>query len=108
MKLGLAASVSACVLLCACASVTRGSTDAWEVNSDPIGARVETTNGFTCEATPCAMRMKRKSEFVATVTKPGYKPATISVTHKTAKAGAAGMAGNVLVGGLTWFPPPPS
>jgi|GEM_PF-250395 len=100
MKLGLVATVSACVLLSACASVTRGSTDAWEVNSDPIGARVETTNGFQCDATPCAIRMKRKSEFVATVTKPGYKPATISVTHKTAKAGAAGMAGNVLVGGL--------
>lgn len=100
MKLGLAASVSACVLLGACASVTRGSTDAWEVSSDPIGAKVETTNGFGCEATPCAMRMKRKSQFVATVTKPGYKPATITVTHKTAKAGAAGMAGNVLIGGL--------
>lgn len=100
MKLGLAATVSACVLLSACASVTRGSTDAWEVNSDPIGARVETTNGFKCDATPCAIRMKRKSEFVAMVTKPGYRQATISVTHKTAKAGAAGMAGNVLVGGL--------
>lgn len=100
MKLGLVATVSACVLLGACASVTRGSTDAWEVNSDPIGARVETTNGFKCDATPCAIRMKRKSQFIATVTKPGYKPATISVTHKTAKAGAAGMAGNVLVGGL--------
>lgn len=100
MKLGLAASVSACVMLGACASVTRGSTDAWEVSSDPIGAKVETTNGFTCAATPCAIRMKRKSQFVATVTKPGYKPATISVTHKTAKAGAMGMAGNALVGGL--------
>lgn len=100
MKLGLIVTASACLLLGACASVTRGSTDAWEVSSDPIGARVETTNGFSCEATPCALRMKRKSEFVATLTKPGYKPATISVTHKTAKAGAAGMAGNVLVGGL--------
>lgn len=100
MKLGLAASVSACVMLGACASVTRGSTDAWEVSSDPIGAKVETTNGFACEATPCAMRMKRKSQFVATVTKPGYQPATISVTHKTAKAGAMGMAGNALIGGL--------
>jgi hypothetical protein len=100
MKPGLIASASACVLLCACASVTRGSTDAWEVNSDPIGAKVETSNGHACEATPCAIRMSRKSQFVATVSKPGYHPATITVTHKTAKAGAAGMAGNVLVGGL--------
>lgn len=100
MKLGVVAMASACVLLSACASVTRGSSDAWEINSDPGGARVETTNGFTCEATPCAIRMKRKSQFVATLTKPGFKPATISVTHKTAKAGAVGMAGNALVGGL--------
>ena len=100
MKFGLVASASGCLLLCACASVTRGSTDAWEVSSDPIGAKVETTNGHFCEATPCAIRMSRKSEFVATVTKPGYRPATITVTHKTAKAGAAGMAGNVLIGGL--------
>ncbi|NQE65140.1 hypothetical protein [Caulobacter sp. RHG1] len=100
MKLGLAASVSACVMLGACASVTRGTTDAWEVSSDPIGAKVETTHGHQCPATPCSIRMSRKSEFVATVTKPGYKPATVTVTHKTAKAGAAGMAGNVLIGGL--------
>jgi len=42
--------------------------------------------------------MSRKSEFVATITKPGYKPATVTVTHKTGGAGAAGVAGNVLVG----------
>jgi hypothetical protein len=83
-----------------CATVTRGSNDAWSVNSDPQGARVDTTNGHQCPATPCAIRMSRKSEFTATVTKDGYKPATISVTHKTAGAGAAGVAGNVLVGGI--------
>ncbi len=89
-----------CLSLSACATVTRGSSDAWEVSSDPGGARVETTNGHFCEATPCAIRMKRKSQFVATVTKPGYEPAKITVTHKTAGAGAAGVAGNVLVGGV--------
>ena len=93
--------VAACGLsLTACATVTRGSKDAWSVNSDPTGARVETSNGMQCPATPCAIRMSRKSEFTATVTKDGYKPATISVTHKTANAGAAGVAGNVLVGGV--------
>lgn len=84
----------------ACATVTRGSSDAWEVTSEPSGAKVETTNGFQCPATPCAIKMPRKSEFTATVTKPGYKPATITVTHKTSGAGAAGVAGNVLVGGI--------
>ncbi len=84
----------------ACATVTRGSTDAWEITSEPSGAKVETSNGHQCPATPCAIKMSRKSEFIATITKPGYKPATVTVTHKTSGAGAAGVAGNVLVGGI--------
>lgn len=94
------------VVLCAagslgaCATVTRGSKDAWVVNTDPSGAKVETTNGHQCPATPCAIKMKRKSNFTATITKEGYKSATVTVTHKTANAGAAGIAGNVLLGGV--------
>lgn len=96
----LAAILCASSSLAACATVTRGSEDAWVINSEPAGAKVETTNGHQCQATPCAIKMKRKSEFTATVTKSGYKPATVQVTHKTAGAGAAGVAGNVLVGGV--------
>jgi hypothetical protein len=86
--------------LAACATVTRGSNDAWVVNTDPPGASVTTTNGHFCPSTPCAIKMSRKSEFSAEIKKAGYKPATVSVTHKTASAGAAGVAGNVLVGGV--------
>lgn len=96
----LTAIASLAVALSACATVTRGTKDAWEITSEPSGARVETSNGFFCEATPCAIKMPRKSEFTATVTKAGYKPGKVSVTNKVAGAGAAGMAGNVLVGGL--------
>jgi hypothetical protein len=86
--------------LSACATVTRGGKDAWVVNSDPIGAEVKTSNGYFCAATPCAIQMSRKSEFTATLTKNGYKPATVQVSHKTAGSGAAGVAGNVLLGGV--------
>jgi hypothetical protein len=96
----VAAMVSAVSSLAACATVTRGSSDAWVVNTTPSGAKVETSNGHQCPATPCAIKMKRKSEFTATVTKTGYKTATVSVSHKTANAGAAGVAGNVLLGGV--------
>ena len=84
----------------ACATVTRGTNAAWEVSSIPPGAAVSTTNGMQCAATPCSLKMSRKSEFVATLTKPGYKPATVQVTHKIGTGGGAAMAGNVLVGGL--------
>lgn len=96
----LAIIASAALSLTACATVTRGTTDVWQITTDPIGARVETSNGYFCEATPCAIKMPRKSDFTATITKPGYKTAKVSVTHKTAGSGAAGVAGNVLVGGL--------
>jgi hypothetical protein len=86
--------------LTACATVTLGSNDAWVVNSEPPGASVTTTNGHFCASTPCAIKMPRKSEFSAEIKKPGFKTATVSVTHKTAGSGAAGVAGNVLVGGV--------
>ncbi|WP_309090782.1 PEGA domain-containing protein [Phenylobacterium sp.] len=98
--LRIAAVTAAAMSLGACATVTRGSSTAWEINSDPQGAKVETSNGHQCPATPCSIKMKRKSEFTATVTKPGYKPATVTVTNKVAGAGGAAMAGNVLVGGI--------
>jgi len=85
----------------ACATVTRGMHEAFTVETEPSGAMVETSNGLHCDATPCTFaRVERKAEFTVTITKPGYRTWTGNVTHHTAGAGAAGMAGNVLVGGL--------
>lgn len=94
------AVTAAAMSLTACATVTRGTNTAWEVQTDPSGAKVETSHGHQCQATPCSMKMARKSQFTATITKPGYKPATVSVTNKVSGAGGVGMAGNVLVGGI--------
>ena len=46
------------------------------------------------------MKMPRRSEFVARIRKPGYKPVQATVTTKVAGQGSAAMAGNVIVGGL--------
>jgi hypothetical protein len=85
----------------ACATITRGSHEAFVVETTPSGAHVSTSNGLTCDATPCTFaRVERKAEFTVTITKDGYRTWTGTVTHQTAGGGAAGMAGNVLVGGL--------
>jgi hypothetical protein len=84
----------------ACATVTRGTSEAWTVQTDPGGATVRTTAGFACDATPCTFKMPRKSEFQVTISKPGYRTVETQVTNQVAGAGAAGMAGNVLVGGV--------
>lgn len=61
---------------------------------------METSNGHQCAATPCSIKMARRSEFIATLTRDGYEPATITVTNKVATAGGVAMAGNVLLGGI--------
>jgi hypothetical protein len=87
--------------LAACATVTRGTTEAFVVETEPSGAQVTTSSGLTCDATPCTFpRVRRNSEFTVTVSKEGYRTTTHTITHQTTGGGAAGMAGNVLVGGL--------
>jgi hypothetical protein len=82
-----------------CATVTRGTTEAWTVESDPIGAAVTLSSGETC-TTPCTLTKKRKDPFMVTVEKEGYEPVQTQIQSQVAGAGAAGMAGNVLIGGI--------
>jgi hypothetical protein len=101
-RLGLRLLALACAAgsLSACATVTRGTNEAFTVETVPSGAVVRTTAGFACDSTPCTWKMPRKSEFTVTITKAGYKTVTTQVVHETSGGGAAGMAGNVLIGGL--------
>jgi hypothetical protein len=98
--LRLSASVSLVAMTAACATVTRGTKEAWTVTSEPPSASVTTSNGFSCEATPCTFKIEHKASFDVTVTKAGYKAYHGHVIHQVSKAGGLGMAGNVLVGGL--------
>ena len=92
-----AAVLAAMCLLSACATVTRGTKQSWEVNSVPEGARVELSNGRGCAITPCGIRVPRHSDFVATFSKTGYRPTRINVTHTFASGGGWAIAGNVLL-----------
>ncbi len=95
----LIAAVAA-VAVSACGTITRGTNDTLVVETTPAGASVSTSNGYACESTPCAIKMPRRSEFVATIELDGYRTHEVSVTHQVSGAGGAAMAGNVLVGGL--------
>lgn len=82
-----------------CATVTRGTKDFFVIESEPTGATVALSNGLNC-VTPCGMEMPRKRAFTASFSMDGYKPVQVEVVPKQAAAGTAGMAGNVLIGGL--------
>ncbi|MCF8507855.1 MAG: PEGA domain-containing protein [Hyphomonadaceae bacterium] len=99
--LKIIAAIAAASSLCACATITRGTTQAFEVRTTPAGASVETSNGLYCKSTPCVIpNVARNSNFTVTVTKPGYKTVTTNVTNANLGGGTANLAGNILVGGI--------
>lgn len=94
------ALVGAALCLPACATITRGSSQEFTVQSTPPGARVSTSNGFQCDSTPCTFRMPRKDAFRATVSLDGYVIQAHEIGSGISGGGAAGMAGNVIFGGV--------
>lgn len=94
------ALVGVALSLPACATITRGSSQEFTVESTPPGARVSTSNGFQCDATPCTFRMPRKDEFRATVSMDGFATQTHEIKSGISGGGAAGLAGNLIFGGI--------
>ncbi|GLK80223.1 PEGA domain-containing protein [Methylopila turkensis] len=97
MRLLLAAVLT--LPLAACASITRGTTDQITITTTPPGAAVKTSMSHSCQS-PCTLTVGRKDEFIVTASMPGYKDAATPVKTRLAGSGAAGFAGNVLVGGV--------
>ncbi|QWG20634.1 PEGA domain-containing protein [Bradyrhizobium sediminis] len=94
-----AAIASPCI---GCASVTRGTTENISISSTPAGATAEISgldNPMTC-VTPCVVQAKRSADITVTLNKEGYEPQVIPLTKEIPGTGAAGFAGNVLLGGL--------
>ena len=100
IRLLLAAALA--VPCCGCASVTRGTTENISITSTPAGATAELSgldNPTAC-ITPCVVVAKRSADITVTVNKEGYEPQVIPLTKEIPGTGAAGFAGNLLVGGL--------
>jgi hypothetical protein len=97
--LAAAAAVGLAITLAGCATITRGTTNQVQIQSDPPGALARTSTGFSC-TTPCTITVSRKDEFSVVFSKPGYRDETVDVKTQVAGAGAAGFAGNILLGGI--------
>lgn len=91
--------------LSACTTVNRGTVDHFFVDTVPQGAAVTLSKKskgepISCPSTPCAIKLPRRSEFIATITHPGYEPAEILVTNQGQRASLAGsLVGGTLGGG---------
>ena len=100
MRIGMMGGVlAASVLLAGCATVTRGTSQTFKIDSTPIGAQVAMSNGQNC-VTPCKLKLKRRPGFTATFTKEGFETQTVKVDSELHGGGAAAGAGNLLLGGV--------
>jgi len=95
-------AVAIAALCAGCASVTRGTTENISISSTPAGATAEVAGLDipTACVTPCVVQAKRNADITVTVSKEGYEPQVIPLTKEIPGTGAAGFAGNVLLGGL--------
>ena len=93
------AALALVVLASGCATITRGTTEAFVIETKPTGAEAKLSNGLYC-TTPCSLKVKRKGDFVVTLAKSGYETVTATITSSVDSGGAAGMAGNVILGGI--------
>lgn len=80
--------------LSGCATITRGSSESFVIETTPAGANVTLSNGLSC-MTPCSLKVKRRPLLQVTIEKSGYKTIRTTVTSSVQGGGAAGMAGNV-------------
>jgi len=89
------------VLLSGCATVNRGATDYFRIDTVPQGAKattsIETYASKTaraknidtspiyksCEPTPCAIALPRRSEFIITLEQDGYETAEMYITNSS-------------------------
>jgi hypothetical protein len=85
-----------------CASVTRGTTENISISSTPSGATADVLGLDipTACVTPCVVVAKRSADITVTINKEGYEPQIIPLTKEVPGTGAAGFAGNILLGGL--------
>jgi hypothetical protein len=120
--LALIALALSCV---GCATVTRGTTEAVVFDSEPAGAEMRSLVYNPCSephscidvnqpnaivdrehrpgpacTTPCTINVPRSQELIVTFSKAGYAPQTVKLGRKVPGTGAAGVAGNLVLGGV--------
>lgn len=95
----IASLLGTLLLASGCATITRGTDESVRFESEPPGARVRLSNGFS-GVTPVDFTLNRKQEVAATFSLEGYSSQTVEVDTVVAGAGAAGFVGNALIGGI--------
>lgn len=80
------------ILLSGCATIIRGTEQQVTVNTNPPGAKVDFSNGQSCQS-PCTIKSKRDQSLQITLSKEGCQTQTATMVPSLA-------GGGVILGGL--------
>lgn len=126
MRMGRMLALGAAMMLCGCASVSRGTDEPVTFDSEPPGAEMRSQIVNVCHeegscardsddryqsnidrehkpgpscVTPCTIQVKRADQLIVTFSKEGYHPQTVRLGIQPSGGGSAGFAGNIILGG---------
>lgn len=99
MRLTALIIIAALLATSGCASITRGTSQGFGIQSNPTGATATVSTGQVC-TTPCEIKVPRKFAITVLLELPGYKPITAKVDSERSAAGSRRMLGNMMFGGL--------
>lgn len=97
--LKVAAAICMVGILSGCGSIIRGTSEDVAINATPAGTKIQTSNGFRCD-TSCVIKVPRRDTFQVVASRAGYQTETVFVDTEISGGGVAGVAGNVLLGGV--------
>lgn len=85
-------SLGALILVAGCATIIRGTEQQITVNTNPVGADLQFSNGQSCQS-PCSLKVARNQSLQINVSKPECQTQTATMIPVLAGAG-------VILGGL--------
>lgn len=83
-----------------CATIARGTSEPLLIETYPAQVRAVILPANIQCTTPCSVLLKHKLDYTIKLEKEGYQLLDVIVRSKVEGAGAAGMAGNIVIGGL--------
>ncbi|MEM6557343.1 MAG: translation initiation factor 2 [Pseudomonadota bacterium] len=82
----------------ACATIDRGTSEPFEVQTSPSGAVVKTDLGKSCAPTPCVIPgVSREADFTVTIEKKGYKTRSYKIMHARSEGVNANLVPNIFL-----------
>lgn len=85
--------VTAAVTLSGCLTMIRGTDDQVSVNTNPVGAHIQFSDGQSCDS-PCTLKAKRNRSLQINISKPGC--ATQTATMIPTLSGTGVIAGGIV------------